>query len=77
MLNFKDASDFKGRNVNENLVNLKNNMDKLAGAKDINVAYHLNAFNKTATGAEVWYWLGDPIGYAIAKKLSAAIANAW
>ena len=76
MLNFKDASDFKGRNVNENLVNLKNNMDKLAGAKDINVAYHLNAFNKTATGAEVWYWLGDPVGYAIAKKLSAAIANA-
>lgn len=76
MLNFKDASDFKGRNVNENLVNLKNNMDKLAGTKDINVAYHLNAFNKTATGAEVWYWLGDPIGYAIAKKLSAAIAKA-
>ena len=76
MLNFKDASDFKGRNVNENLVNLKNNMDKLAGAKDINVAYHLNAFNKTATGAEVWYWLGDPVGYAIAKKLSAAIAKA-
>lgn len=76
MLNFKDASDFKGRNVNENLVNLKNNMDKLASAKDINVAYHLNAFNKTATGAEVWYWLGDPVGYAIAKKLSAAIANA-
>ena len=76
MLNFKDASDFKGRNVNENLVNLKNNMDKLASAKDINVAYHLNAFNKTATGAEVWYWLGDPVGYAIAKKLSAAIAKA-
>lgn len=76
MLNFKDASDFKGRNVNENLVNLKNNMDKLAGTKDINVAYHLNAFNKTATGAEVWYWLGDPVGYAIAKKLSAAIAKA-
>lgn len=76
MLNFKDASDFKGRNVNENLVNLKNNMDKLAGVKDINVAYHLNAFNKTATGAEVWYWLGDPVGYAIAKKLSAAIAKA-
>lgn len=75
-LNFKDASDFSGRTVNQNLYNQVVNMDNLAGPKDINVAWHFNAFNKIASGAECWYWLGDPIGYAIAKKLSAAMAKA-
>lgn len=75
-VNFKDASDFKGRTVNENLYNQVKNMDAIAGANDINVSIHFNAFNKSATGAEVWYYLGDAVGYAIAKKLSAAMANA-
>lgn len=75
MLNFKDASDFKGRTPNENLYNIVQNMDNLAGANDINVSIHFNAFNRVATGAEVWYYLGDAIGYAIAKKLSATIAK--
>lgn len=75
MLNFKDASDFKGKNVNQILANQVYNMDILTSPKDINVAWHFNAFNKTATGSEVWYWLGDGVGYAIAKKLSATIAK--
>lgn len=75
-INFKDASDFKGRTVNENLYNQVQNMDAVAGVNDINVSIHFNAFNNAATGARGWYYLGDTIGYAIAKKLSAAMAGA-
>lgn len=75
MLNFKDASDFKGRNINENLGNIVRNMDRIAGRNDVNVSIHFNAFNRVASGAEVWYYLGDSVGYAIAKKLSATIAK--
>lgn len=74
-VNFKDASDYKGRTVNENLYNIVQNMDKIAGRNDVNVSIHFNAFNRTATGAEVWYYLGDNVGYQIAKKLSATIAK--
>lgn len=74
-VNFKDASDYKGRTVNENLFNIVQNMDKIAGRNDVNVSIHFNAFNRTATGAEVWYYLGDSVGYQIAKKLSATIAK--
>lgn len=74
-VNFKDASDYKGRTVNENLYNIVQNMDKIAGRNDVNVSIHFNAFNRTATGAEVWYYLGDSVGYQIAKKLSATIAK--
>lgn len=74
-VNFKDASDRKGRTVNENLYNIVQNMDKIAGRNDVNVSIHFNAFNRSATGAEVWYYLGDNVGYQIAKKLSATIAK--
>ncbi len=75
-LAFKDASDFSGRTVNQNLTNQVVNMDKLAGVADINVSNHANAFNGVATGAEVWYYAGDSIGKQLAEKTSAAIAKA-
>ncbi len=75
-LKFVDASDFKGRNVNENLYNIKLNSDRLSSADDIIFSIHFNGFNEKATGTETWSYLGDNISKPVAAKLSAEIAKA-
>ncbi|MBO0477886.1 N-acetylmuramoyl-L-alanine amidase [Vagococcus sp. DIV0080] len=76
MLKFKDASDFKGRNVEENLYNIKLNSDRLSDSSDIILSIHFNGFNEKATGTETWSYLGDSISKPIAQKLSREIASA-
>lgn len=76
MLKFKDASDFKGRNVDENLYNIKLNSDRLSNPNDIILSIHFNGFNEKATGTETWSYLGDSISKPIAQKLSREIASA-
>ena len=75
-LKFKDASDFKGRNVNENLYNIKLNSDILSNANDIILSIHFNGFNEKATGAETWSYLGDNISKPIAQRISKDVAAA-
>lgn len=75
-LKFKDASDFKGRNVDENLYNIKLNSDRLSNANDIILSIHFNGFNEKATGAETWSYLGDNISKPIAQRISKDVAAA-
>jgi len=75
MTKWVDASDYSGRTVNQNLVNIVNNVNRVAKWSDINVSHHFNAFNGKATGAEVWYYLGDAKGRALAEKVSVAISK--
>lgn len=76
MLKFKDASDFKGRNVNENLYNIRLNSDALSSSNDIILSVHFNGFNEKANGTETWSFLGDSISKPIADRLSKDIAAA-
>lgn len=71
-----DTTDRKANNVPNNLYNITANINNVATWKNTNISNHMNAFNKKATGVEVWYYLGDKAGKALAEKLSAAIANA-
>ena len=73
---WNDSSDYSANSVNQNLVNIVNNVNRVAKWSDINVSHHFNAFNGKATGAEVWYYLGDAKGRALAEKVSAAISKA-
>ena len=75
-LKFKDASDFKGRDVNENLYNLVLNSNRLSGSNDIILSIHFNGFNEKATGAETWSYLGDSISKPIAQRISREVASA-
>lgn len=73
----KEVSDRKGSNVNNNLYNLVNNMNAVSmGDNDFHISNHLNAFNHSANGVEVWYYAGDAKGAEMARKTSAAIAKA-
>lgn len=74
-IKLRDTSDFNATNVNQNLVNQVNLMDKYAGKNDFNITIHFNAFNKSATGAEVWYYAGDNTAKAVAEKMSKAMAD--
>ena len=71
-----DASDFSGRTVKQNLYNQVSNIDKYAGSTDFSISNHANAFNRKATGVEVWYYAGDAKAKEVAEKLSKAIADA-
>lgn len=71
-----DVKDDVGGNVNQNLINIVANTNRVAGNSNINVSNHLNAFNGQAHGTEVFYYLGDSRGYALARDLSAAISSA-
>ena len=75
-LKFVDASDFKGRNVNENLNNIRLNSDALSKPTDIILSIHFNGFNEKATGAESWSYLGDNVSKPVAAKFSSEIAKA-
>lgn len=71
-----DTSDFRATNVNNNLYNQVVSMDNVAGYSDWNLTHHLNAFNRSANGVEVWYYLGDEAARKKAVEVSAAIAKA-
>ncbi|MGX6993929.1 hypothetical protein CBF34_07000 [Vagococcus penaei] len=71
-----DTTDIAGTTVLNNLMNIRNNINRVANWLSTNISNHMNAFNRKATGVEVWYYLGDAKGKALAEKLSAAIANA-
>lgn len=65
-----DATDNVGRTANDNLYNIVKKMN--AVGKSFHVSHHLNAFNGTANGFEVWYYAGN----AQAKKLAEEICTA-
>lgn len=65
-----DATDNVGRTANDNLYNIIKKMN--AVGKSFHVSHHLNAFNGTANGFEVWYYAGN----AQAKKLAEEICTA-
>lgn len=69
-----DTTDRKASSVNQNLANIVANMNKYAG--DYHISNHLNAFNGSANGVEVWYYAGDSKAKEMATKVSAAIAKA-
>lgn len=71
----KDASDFNGTNQNQNLANIVSKMNQQAGSNDYAISHHFNAFNKQATGTEVWYYTGDAKGKKLAEDLSKAISK--
>ncbi len=65
-----DATDNVGRTANDNLYNIVKKMN--AVGKSFHVSHHLNAFNGTANGFEVWYYAGNEE----ARKLAQAICDA-
>ncbi|WP_461203520.1 N-acetylmuramoyl-L-alanine amidase [Enterococcus sp. N342-3-1-2] len=65
-----DATDNVGRTANDNLYNIVRKMN--AVGKSFHVSHHLNAFNGTANGFEVWYYAGNEE----ARKLAQAICDA-
>ncbi|UDM72717.1 N-acetylmuramoyl-L-alanine amidase [Vagococcus fluvialis] len=70
-----DTSDYAATNVNDNLYLIVQNTNKVSKSSEITISNHLNAFNRSANGVEVWYYLGDAKGKALAEKMSAAIAK--
>ncbi|MBF0011940.1 hypothetical protein HAX40_13295 [Enterococcus casseliflavus] len=65
-----DATDDVGRTANDNLYNIVRKMNAVGNS--FHVSHHLNAFNGTANGFEVWYYAGN----AQAKKLAEEICTA-
>lgn len=65
-----DATDNVGKTANDNLYNIVKKMN--AVGKSFHVSHHLNAFNGTANGFEVWYYAGNEE----ARKLAQAICDA-
>lgn len=65
-----DATDDVGKTANDNLYNIVRKMN--AVGKSFHVSHHLNAFNGTANGFEVWYYAGNEE----ARKLAQAICDA-
>ncbi|OTN76712.1 hypothetical protein A5886_001791 [Enterococcus sp. 8G7_MSG3316] len=65
-----DCTDDAGATANANLVNIGNKMNEVG--KSWHVSHHLNAFNGTANGFEIWHMAGN----AEAKKLAEAICAA-
>lgn len=74
-IKFKDASDFSGRTVNENLYNIVLNSDRLSKATEISLSWHWNAFNRQASGSEAFHYPGDRIGKEIATGVSAILSR--
>ncbi|WP_195943480.1 N-acetylmuramoyl-L-alanine amidase [Enterococcus faecium] len=69
-----NTTDDAGATINQNLQNQVNLMN--AAGSGWAISNHLNAFNQTATGAEVWYWAGNEEARKKAAEISAAIAKA-
>lgn len=68
-----DTTDYKGNNVNQILANTTANMNRYPG--DYHISVHLNAFNGSATGIEVWYWAGDEASKKKATEMSAELSK--
>lgn len=73
---WKDVSDYSATNVNDNLYNIVANTNNVSNGNELTFSHHKNAFNRKATGVEVWYYMGDSKGHELAVKLSAAISKA-
>ncbi len=69
-----DATDNVGRTVNDNLYNIVRKMN--AVGKSYHVSHHLNAFNGTANGFEVWYYAGNTAAKKLAEEICAAVCKA-
>lgn len=69
-----DATDNVGRTVNDNLYNIVRKMN--AVGKSYHVSHHLNAFNGTANGFEVWYYAGNTAAKKLAEEICIAVCKA-
>ncbi|WP_446423250.1 N-acetylmuramoyl-L-alanine amidase, partial [Enterococcus gallinarum] len=69
-----DATDNVGRTANDNLYNIVRKMN--AVGKSYHVSHHLNAFNGTANGFEVWYYAGNSAAKKLAEEICAAVCKA-
>lgn len=69
-----DATDNVGRTANDNLYNIVKKMN--AVGKSFHVSHHLNAFNGTANGFEVWYYAGNAAAKKLAEDICAAVCKA-
>lgn len=70
-----DVGDVLGTNVNQNLINIVNNTNRVGNSWERTLSHHLNAFNGKATGTEVWYYAGDEAMRKVAAQISASIAK--
>lgn len=68
-----DATDNVGRTANDNLYNIVRNMN--AVGKSFHVSHHLNAFNGTANGFEVWYYAGNAQAKKLAEEICAEVCK--
>ena len=66
-----DATDNVGKTANDNLYNIVRKMN--AVGKSFHVSHHLNAFNGTANGFEVWYYAGNAQAKKLAEEICAAV----
>lgn len=69
-----DATDNVGRTANDNLYNIVRKMN--AVGESWHVSHHLNAFNGTANGFEVWYYAGNAAAKKLAEDICAAVCKA-
>lgn len=69
-----DATDNVGRTANDNLYNIVKKMN--AVGKSFHVSHHLNAFNGTANGFEVWYYAGNAQAKKLAEEICIAVCKA-
>ena len=70
-----DVGDTLATNVNQNLINIVANTNRLGKSWERTLSHHLNAFNGKATGAEVWYYAGDEVMRQKAARISSIIAK--
>lgn len=68
-----DATDNVGKTANDNLYNIVRKMN--AVGKSFHVSHHLNAFNGTANGFEVWYYAGNVQAKKLAEEICAAVCK--
>lgn len=68
-----DATDNVGRTANDNLYNIVRKMN--AVGVSFHVSHHLNAFNGTANGFEVWYYAGNAQAKKLAEEICAAVCK--
>ncbi|TFI66634.1 hypothetical protein CKN82_11080 [Carnobacterium divergens] len=70
-----DATDNSAISVNDNLAKIVNKVNLNSNGTSWNLSNHLNSASSAATGVEVFYYAGDPVGKAKAEQVSATIAN--
>ena len=68
-----DATDDVGRTANDNLYNIVRKMNAVGNS--FHVSHHLNAFNGTANGFEVWYYAGNAQAKKLAEEICAAVCK--